>query len=302
MEQAHETADIPRAGDISPFLGFPCPREQAANQLVRHVEYSVSEAGFEINDGCHQDRASPMRGIAADLMRVRYATFSDKLLKAVVMNRAAASAGRPMSRTVRNRSSSTRRLSAFGDARGVPQPSEWRRLDRRIDGEQSVEFGELHSGDAREQGIRGALASAGTAGNGSSLDNRRRRKNDLLGMEGSDNPGSNRLTPVGTPGGLRRGLDHEGQIGGTRRPQPKRRGEDARVVRHRLRPVGILGERGGGDIQPRRQPGHKGVDRLTPSAPGHAGMAKQGELHREAQTIGRAAPAPTSSWSDRVKV
>jgi len=77
MEQSHETADTLRAGDIAPFLGFSCPREQASDQLVRHVEYSVSETGFEINQSCHQNRASPVRGIAADLMRVRYATFSD---------------------------------------------------------------------------------------------------------------------------------------------------------------------------------------------------------------------------------
>jgi hypothetical protein len=90
---------------------------------------------------------------------------------------------------------------------------------------------------------------------------------------------------------LRRGLDHEGQIGGTRRTQPKRRGEDARVVRHRLRPAGILGERGGGDVQPRRQPGYESIDRLTHLHQASAGMAKQCELHSKAQTIGSAAPA-----------
>ena len=71
MEQAHETADIPRAGDIASFLGLPCPREQAADQLVRHVEYSVGEAGFEINDGCHQNCTPPVCGIAADLVCIR---------------------------------------------------------------------------------------------------------------------------------------------------------------------------------------------------------------------------------------
>ena len=80
--------------------------------------------------------------------------------------------------------------------------------------------------------------------------------------QGRDDAGDDRLAAIGAPGGLRRGLDHEGQIGVARRPQPKRRGEDARMVGHRLRPAGVIGERGGRNVQLRRQPVDQGVDRL----------------------------------------
>jgi hypothetical protein len=82
---------------------------------------------------------------------------------------------------------------------------------------------------------------------------------DDLGAEGSNNAGGDWLTSIGAPSGLRRSLDHEGQIGSARWPQSKRRSEDARVVGHRLRPTGILGERGGGDLQPCRQPVHEDI-------------------------------------------
>ena len=79
------------------------------------------------------------------------------------------------------------------------------------------------------------------------------------------------------------------QVGGARRPQAERRGEDARVVGHGLRPAGVLGE-GRRPESPGAPPAsHEGVDRLLHVRQPHAGMAQQGELHGEAQPVGVAA-------------
>src|SRR5712671_3673393 len=80
-EQAHEAGDIPRPGDIAPFAGLSGARKQAADQLVRHIEHGVGKPGFEIKDGGDEDRASSVRHVAADLMRIRDAALADKLLK-----------------------------------------------------------------------------------------------------------------------------------------------------------------------------------------------------------------------------
>ena len=68
--------------------------------------------------------------------------------------------------------------------------------------------------------------------------------------------------------------------------QLQRRGENALMVRHRLRATGVLGERGSGDFQPFRQPVHESIDRLLYLRQGDAGMTKQCQLHGKAQTIG----------------
>jgi hypothetical protein len=86
MEQAHEAGHIPRPGDIAPFAGLSGARKQAADQLVRHIEHGVGKPGFEIKDGGDEDRASSVRHVAADLMRIRDAALADKLLKTIVMD------------------------------------------------------------------------------------------------------------------------------------------------------------------------------------------------------------------------
>ena len=303
MEQAHETADIPCAGDVTSFLGLPCPSKQAANQLIRHVKHSVGEPGLKIDAGRHQDRSPPVCSIATDLVRIRYATFPDELLKAIFMD-LCGSVGREAD--VTDRAQPVEQLSdvvRLRRDRRVPQPREWRRPGRRIDGEESIEFDELFARDASKQGVRGALAGPGAAGNGGPLDHGRRRKNDLLGAEGSDNAGGDRLTSIGAPSGLRRSLDHEGQIGSARWPQSKRRSEDARVVGHRLRPTGILGEHSGAEspaVPPASSRGHR------PAHPSAPGPCRDGEAMPIARQSPRRLVAPrrpaTRSWSDLVKV
>jgi hypothetical protein len=76
-----------------------------------------------------------------------------------------------------------------------------------------------------------------------------------------------------------------------RRPQAKRSGKEERMVRHGLRPVGVSGEGGGRNIQLRRQPLDKGVDRLLHLRQAYAGMAQRGQLHGKTQAMGGAAAA-----------
>jgi hypothetical protein len=64
IEQAHQAADISGPGDIAPLVGLSGARKQAADQLVRHIEHSVGEPGFKIEDG--GDDWRPARGRRAD--------------------------------------------------------------------------------------------------------------------------------------------------------------------------------------------------------------------------------------------
>ena len=176
MEQPHQAADIPRSGDIAPFARFAGAREQAADQLVRHVERGVGKPGFEIDDRSDEHRPPPVRGIAGDLVRVGDAALADELPKAVFMDPAGGFGRDADVADRRSRSSSDRTWSGFGGGRSIPQPRERRCVERRVGNEQRIELGELRRGKAREQRICGSLACPGTPGDGGALDNRRCRQ------------------------------------------------------------------------------------------------------------------------------
>ena len=61
------------------------------------------------------------------------------------------------------------------------------------------------------------------------------------------------------------------------------------MVRHGLRPVGVIGEGGGRNIQLRRQPLDKDADRLLHARQPQPRMAKQRQLYGKVQLIGGAA-------------
>jgi hypothetical protein len=161
IEQKHQAADIPRPGDITPFAGLPGAREQAADQLVRHIEHRVGKTGFEIDDRGDKDRASSVRRVAADLMRIGYAALADQLLQAVVVD-APGSLGRNANFTHAAEPIEQRpHMVRLGCGRSIPQPGERRRVERRVGEEQCVEFGELPRREAREERIRRPLACPG---------------------------------------------------------------------------------------------------------------------------------------------
>jgi hypothetical protein len=226
-----------------------------------------------------------VRYVAADLMRIRDAALADKLLETIVMD-PRRGLGRDANVADKTEPVEQRpHVVRLWRGRGILQPAKGRCLERRIGDEQHIELGELRRGEACEQSISGALARPGPPRDGGALDYRGRRKNDPRCAQGSDHPGNDRLAAIRAPGGLRRGLDHEGQIGVARRPQAKRPGKEERMVRHGLRPVGVIGEGGGRNIQLRRQPLDKGVDRLLHLRQAYAGMAQQGQLHGKAQAM-----------------
>ena len=162
VEQAHQAADIPRAGDVAPFLGLPRPREQAADQLVRHVEHSIGQAGFEVDDSGDQDRAPPVRGIAPDLVSVGDPTFADELLEAVIVDPRGGFGGQAdvadeaqpidqLADVVRLRRA---RRIALSQANGVAS-------ERRIDGRAVVELGDLHFARRRRAAHRRRACARG---------------------------------------------------------------------------------------------------------------------------------------------
>jgi hypothetical protein len=143
MEQAHEASDIPRLGDIAPFAGLSGARKQAADQIVRHIEHPIGEPGLKINDRGDKDRASSVRRVTADLMRIRDAALADKLLKTIVMG-PRGGLGRDAHVADKTEPVEQRpHMVRLRKGRSIPQPAKGRRLERRIGDEQRIELGEL---------------------------------------------------------------------------------------------------------------------------------------------------------------
>ncbi len=136
-----------------------------------------------------------------------------------------------------------------------------------------------------------ARASTCAAGNCSALDDAGGRKNDTSCVQGGDNRSSNGVTTVGTPGGLRRSLNHHRQVGGNRQTKPQASSEYTGMVRHGLRTVCILGKRCCWNFQLLCKPLNKRFDRLLQLCKRDAGVAKQSELNGKANAIGIPATA-----------
>ena len=71
VEQAHQPTDVARAAGVAPPLGVARPREQAADQPIRHVERRVGQAGLEVEDQGDQQGAAAARGVAPELVGIR---------------------------------------------------------------------------------------------------------------------------------------------------------------------------------------------------------------------------------------
>ena len=70
MEQARQPAHLAGAGRVAVARGVAGLGEQAADQLVGHVQHRIGQACLKVEDGGDQDRAAPACGIAAELMGV----------------------------------------------------------------------------------------------------------------------------------------------------------------------------------------------------------------------------------------
>ena len=115
VEQAHQPADVAGAGGVAPARGIARLGEQAADQLVGHVQHRIRQARLEIDDRRDQDRAASACGIAAELMGVGGVALAHELPQPLLMDRGHRfRPDRPISRTRRSRSSSSRMWSALG--------------------------------------------------------------------------------------------------------------------------------------------------------------------------------------------
>ena len=286
MEQPHETPHVAGAGGIPAPGGIACFGEQAADQLVGHVQHRIRQPGFEVEHGGHQDRVPAVFGVAPKLVGVGGVALAHELLQPVLVDAAGvlgrhAEAADPMQAV--QQLADVIRLGH--DGHGL-EPGEGRHAHRRVNGKQPVQLGKLFNGQSTRQGIGRPLAGTCPAGDGDALDHGRAGQDGAGVMQGGDDRRGDGLAAVGAAGRLRRGLDHWRQIGHGRRAQAQGGGKLARVVRHGLRPAGILGESGCRHVELARHPSHEGVGRLVEVGEGRARMAQQGKLHRAAEAVG----------------
>ena len=79
MEQAHEPTHVAGGRGVAPARGVARLGEQAADQLIGHVQHRVGQASLEIEDGRDQGRAPAGRGVAAELVGVGGLALADEL-------------------------------------------------------------------------------------------------------------------------------------------------------------------------------------------------------------------------------
>lgn len=175
-------------------------------------------------------------------MSFRNPTFAYQLLEAIIVDPRGCIRGEP------NIADEVQPFDQLADVvrlrrtRRIAKPRESACLQRRIEDQQLIKLGDLDFRDAGQQRISGALARTGSAGHRRAFDHCRRGQDHLLGTQRRDYASSDRMAAIGAPCRLRGGFDHERQVGRACWPQPKRRGQDARMIGHRLRSAGILRE------------------------------------------------------------
>ncbi len=59
VEQAHQPGHVARAGRVAAARGVACLGEQAADELIGHVEHRIRQPRLQVEDGGDQDRAAP---------------------------------------------------------------------------------------------------------------------------------------------------------------------------------------------------------------------------------------------------
>ena len=176
----------------------------------------------------------------------------------------------------RGRAGADRAVPVHGRAsvrcRGIPQPGEWRRRERRIGYEQRVEFSKLRGGRSASKAsaarlrarARPAMAVRSTTAGA---------ENDLCGPQRCDDAGDNRRARSVLQADCAAASIMKGRsalLGGRK---PSVVGSFSALVGHRLRPSRVIRE-GGRNSKPRRQPLDKNADRLLHVRQPHPRMEK----------------------------
>ena len=289
VEQAHQAPDVAGAGGIPAPGGVARFGEQAADQLVGHVQHRVRQPRFEVEHGGHQDCAPAVLGIAPELMGVGGVALAHELLQPLLMDAAGALGRHADAPDQLQPVQQLADVVRLGRDRHGLEPGEGRHAHGRVNDEQPVQLGHLLSGQSDYQGVGRPLAGTRPAGDGDALDHGRAGQDDAGGPQGRNDRRGDGLAAVGAAGRLRRRLDHRRQVGHGRRAQAQGGSELARVVGHGLRAAGVFSEGGCRDFELARHPGHEGVGRLVEIGERRAGMAQQGELHGAAEAVGIAA-------------
>ena len=289
VKQPHESPHVAGAGGIPAPGGVACLGEQAADQLVGHVQHRVRQSHFEVEHCGHQDRVPPVLGIAPELMGVRRVALAHELLQPVLVDAAGVHDRHANSPDKVQTVQQLADMVGLGrDGHGL-EPGEGRHAHERINDQQPIQLGQMFSGQPGHQGIGRPLAGTRPAGNGNTLDHGRAWQDDAGSPQGRDDRRGDGLSALGAAGRLRRSLDHRRQVGQGRRVQAQGDGELARVVRHGLRATGVLGEGRHWYLKLVRHPEHEDVGRLVEVGERRAGMTQQGELHGAAEAVGVAA-------------
>ena len=66
--------------------GTATPHEEAADQLVRHVQHRIRQSLFQVEDGDHENRAPSVYRVAPELMSIGRVTLPHKLPQTLLMN------------------------------------------------------------------------------------------------------------------------------------------------------------------------------------------------------------------------
>jgi hypothetical protein len=80
MEQAHQPAHVAGAGRVAAARGVAGLGEQAADELVGHIQHRIGQTRLQIEDRGDENCAAPACGIAAELVGVGSVTLAHELL------------------------------------------------------------------------------------------------------------------------------------------------------------------------------------------------------------------------------
>ena len=218
-EQPHQAPHVAGAGGVPAPGRVACLGEQAADQLVGHVQHRIRQPGFEIEHGSHQGRAPPVLGVAPELVGVGGVALAHQLLQPALMDVTTAlgrHADAPDQLQTVKQLADVVRLGR--DGHGL-EPGKGRHAHGQVNDEQPIQLGQLLNGQPTCQGVGRPLAGTRPAGDGDALDHGRAGQDDAGGPQGRNDRRGNGLAAVGTAGRLRRDLDHRRQIGQGRRAQ-----------------------------------------------------------------------------------
>ena len=163
VKQTHQSADGSGACHVALARGVARLGEQAADQLVGHVQHCIGQSRFQVEKGCHENCAPPVRSIAPELVSIGGVSFSHELPQPLLVD-VIGDLG-----TQANATDQRKPIEQFADVvrlwrdRHSLEPRKRCQVHGRIDDEQPIELGHLR---VRDPGQNSALPHACGLGRG----------------------------------------------------------------------------------------------------------------------------------------